>query len=480
MHPQRSQRLRAAAQVLALALLSSCAAPPPPAPPPPAQAPPPVAYVLMDGGDRATVRAIVSGACPQLSVDGARVPMTTRVAAQTPAARPGQGKASAFPESVCEAPLPPGAAAAAIDGVALPVPRASVQRIVIIGDTGCRIKAADKVFQDCSSPAAWPFAALADAAAAEHPDLVVHVGDYHYRETACPPALGCASSPWGYGWDAWNADFFVPARPLLLAAPWIVARGNHEECARAGQGWFRLLDPRAYRPERSCDRPEDDADADVSDPYAVALGGNWQIVVFDSAKASRPLNSAKPREARILAHYQRQMGIVKALADRPGMHSFFLSHHPVLGFAVVPGGAISFGNPGLLAAMQAVNGSRYFPAGVDAALHGHVHTFEAIDFASDHPATIVAGHGGDKLDPEVPPVLDASYAAAPPVQIDFAAHSSAFGYLVMERHGEDWDLRARGLDGAQLARCTLHAGHLACTSQEPLSRPAGQVPPPHA
>ena len=52
------------------------------------------------------------------------------------------------------------------------------------------------------------------------PDLVIHVGDYHYRENACPKDIaGCRDSPWGYGWDAWDADFFVPARPLLAAAP---------------------------------------------------------------------------------------------------------------------------------------------------------------------------------------------------------------------------------------------------------------------
>ncbi len=58
-------------------------------------------------------------------------------------------------------------------------------------------------------------------------------------------AHDCAGSPWGYGWDAWNADFFTPAAPLLAAAPWAAVRGNHESCARAGQGWWRFLDGHA-------------------------------------------------------------------------------------------------------------------------------------------------------------------------------------------------------------------------------------------
>ena len=79
-----------------------------------------------------------------------------------------------------------------------------------------------------------PFAALATAAAALKPDLVIHLGDYLYRETPCPASFaGCAGSPYGDNWAAWNADFFVPGAPLLAAAPWIVIRGNHEDCARA-------------------------------------------------------------------------------------------------------------------------------------------------------------------------------------------------------------------------------------------------------
>ncbi|MDW4746763.1 metallophosphoesterase, partial [Escherichia coli] len=84
----------------------------------------------------------------------------------------------------------------------------------------------------------------------------LHVGDYHYRENACPPDVaGCQGSPWGYGWDTWQADLFQPAAPLMAAAPWVLVRGNHEECARAGQGWFRFLDPRPYSAARSCDNP---------------------------------------------------------------------------------------------------------------------------------------------------------------------------------------------------------------------------------
>jgi hypothetical protein len=155
---------------------------------------------------------------------------------------PAESKPSSFPVLVCERQLPAGAARASVGGHTLPLLRHAVRRIVVVGDTGCVVQNAG--VQACNDAAAWPFARLAAAAAAKKPDLVTHVGDYLSRENACPDGNAkCRGSPWGYGWDAWSADFFAPARDLLAAAPWVFVRGNHESCNRAGQGWWRFLDP---------------------------------------------------------------------------------------------------------------------------------------------------------------------------------------------------------------------------------------------
>ena len=200
----------------------------------------------------AVARSVTSDAsCPAIVVDGRRSTMTLRAAAETlpqrpTASKPELSKASVFPAAVCEAILSKGVRKAYVLGHRLPVPHRRADRILVIGDTGCRLKAADSAYQLCNRDGAWPFARIAALGAAWKPDLIVHVGDYHYRETPCPEDVahaGCQGSPWGYGWDAWNADFFAPAAPLLAAAPLVVARGNHENCNRAGQGWFRLLDP---------------------------------------------------------------------------------------------------------------------------------------------------------------------------------------------------------------------------------------------
>jgi len=420
-------------------------------------------------GPAPLVRAILPDgeACPPLSVDDRPQPMARRVGTGTPARRPSSTKAADFPVQVCEATLAPDVRAVRLGGRALPVPAAEPRRIVVLGDTGCRIKG--DFTQDCASPDSWPFAQVARTAAALQPDVVIHVGDYHYRETPCPAGhAGCADSPWGYGWDAWSADFFVPARPLLAAAPWIFVRGNHEECARAGQGWFRFLAPEPWTPRRSCDAPADDGEADYTPPYAVPLGATTQLVVFDSAHAGyRKPDLSTPAGAALHAHYVADVRAMDALAS-PGRRSWFASHHPVLGFAPddSPGATRPYpGTAALLQAMNEVNGEVYFPPGMQLALHGHVHLFQALSFLDGHPATLVAGNGGDVLDAPLPAPLPPGTTPAPGVRLGDTAFSNGFGFLLMERADDAgrWTVTAFRRDGSELTHCALSAdGQLAC------------------
>ena len=119
---------------------------------------------------------------------------------------------------------------------------------------------------------------MAAHAAAKHPDLVIHVGDYYYRETPCPTGdQGCAGSPHGDRWASWDADLFTPVAPLLTAAPWIFVRGNHEQCGRGADGWFRFLDA-AAKPQR-CE------DNITAPPFTVRIDG-LTLNVMDSADHS--------------------------------------------------------------------------------------------------------------------------------------------------------------------------------------------------
>lgn len=317
--------------------------------------------------------------CPLLTVDGVQQRMTLRTGAGTMAQRTtasaaADSKPSDFPVSVCEATLPAGAAAS-VAGQTLPLPKAQPQRVLVLADTGCRLKKADNAYQPCSDGTAWPFAALATTAAGMNPDLVLHIGDYHYRENLCPPDIaGCQGTPWGYGWDTWQADLFKPAAPLMAKAPWVVVRGNHEECARAGQGWFRFLDPRPYSDARSCNDPANDSNANYSEPYAVALGTGSQVIVFDSAKAGK---AALPTSDPQFIAYQKQFQTVGWLAAKPGMTTtMFTNHHPILAFAPVAGSNPAPGNLALQSVMSNANAQAYYPPGVQVALHGHVHDLD--------------------------------------------------------------------------------------------------------
>ena len=117
----------------------------------------------------AEARLVTSApACPDIVLNGAEAPMQRRAA-----------PSADFPVTVCQALLPKDARSAWGGGRALPLPHAAPRRLVIFGDTGCRLKG--KAVQDCDDPGQWPFAVVARLAAAHHPDVVIHVGDYYYR-----------------------------------------------------------------------------------------------------------------------------------------------------------------------------------------------------------------------------------------------------------------------------------------------------------
>ena len=434
--------------------------------------------------------------CPFIRLNNARHRMSLRAGPETVPLRPTtsppeESKPSEFPVTTCEYSIPRGTRFAAVivghekdrDGgderhgsargedredqsIVLPLPKRNPRRIVILGDTGCRLKIGDP-WQACSDPEEWPLRTIANTAARFQPDLVLHVGDYHYRENRCPPDIGgCQGSPWGYGWDAWEADLFKPAAKLLAAAPWIMVRGNHEECARAGQGWFRFLDQRPYESTRTCNEAINDDIANYSDPYSVPIGGHTQIIVFDSAKVAK--TKITPADAAF-AKYQDELYQVAALAaSNPDGLNIWTNHHPLLAFSPLPGDAATGGNPALLSVMYATYGTAYYPPGISLVFNGHTHILEALSFSTDHPATVMAGNGGDNLDLNLPDPLppnshpDADFASA--VDVDQIASTSTFGFVVADRlSGGAWKLRAFTRDGRLLTKCAFANSKMSCT-----------------
>ena len=450
-----------------LAALLGCAA----LPPGNGQGPGFSSFVVMGENGTAVARVLIAApACPAIILDGRVGPMSVRAAAATLAQRPTgsraqDSKATDFPLLTCEMTIPPGGVSAAVLGRALPLPRPEPERIVVIGDTGCRLKISGDTFQACNDADAYPFAQVAAAAAAWKPDLVVHVGDYHYRENACPAGnAGCAGSSWGYGWDAWRDDFFKPGAVLLQAAPWVMVRGNHESCARAGQGFWRLLDPRPLLPGRDCTLAADDGSGDYSDPYAVALGAGAQLLVIDSASTS--WKGFKPG-APALAHYRADYRRIEALA-RQAPYNIGLVHHPILGFGAERGvdGSITL-RPGDAGLQQAYSEAapRLLPPSMQVLLSGHVHLWEQLSFSSDHPSQFIAGFSGTAEDiVPLPATLPVGAAPAPGAVVEhLSSWVDGFGFMTMQRSGPDeWDVSVRDRHGAVRNTCRINGSKSWC------------------
>jgi len=385
----------------------------------------PAPWVELGADGVLSVRAVVApgNPCPPVSADGAAVASLPRGAPD-----------AAFPVQICEARVPAATARLAAGGIQLPVLPATVRRIAVFGDSGCRI--AGRALQDCNDPSSWPFPTIAKEAAARRPDLVIHLGDYYYREGACPAGrAGCAGSPYGDNWGTWKADFFDPAAPLLAASPWVVVRGNHEVCQRGGRGWFRLLDP--YPTRADC--------VDRTEPYRLSIGG-LELLLFDGADANDFL--APPDK---VAAYADQLA---RLLANPPPHAWLLTHKPIWAMAQ----AELSGQTTNLTEQAAIKG--HVPAALDLVLAGHLHDFISYEFGPERPAQLIVGTGGDTLlTLGRAPIIGAEIDGMP-VRRGFA--SERFGYFIMERDADGWDGTLYAPDNAVIAHCRLAGREIDC------------------
>lgn len=388
-------------------------------------------WVELGAGTTAEIRAVTTDKdCPKAKIDGKSAPMTVRAAAVT--SKLGAENTS-FP-TVCSLPLPAGTKKASIGGKALPLPVADPKYILVLGDTGCRIKAGKKP-QDCNKPKKWPFQALAAAAANLKPDLVLHVGDYVYREAPCPDPARCGGSPWGDNWDTWSVDFFAPAAPLLSAAPWINVRGNHENCAREGSGYFRLLAAAAYGA----------GGCPPHLPLYAVTAGSQTVAVMDTA-----IGDDAPADPAVVSLFQKDYSELKAISQP----LWLATHRPAWGI-------VSATEGGSLNLVEAA-GDLTILGPVSLFLAGHIHAFEALNYDAKVAPQIVAGHGGDKLDDTVPPKLDGLKVGTTSMSVQTGLSVAGFGFLTMKRKGDVWSIQLYDSAGTKGMKCSFESGHLTC------------------
>jgi hypothetical protein len=330
------------------------------------------------------------------------------------------------------------------DLVPLPGPVADPQRILIIGDGGCRSKG-DK-HQDCLKPETWPFAQVAAEAAKLKPDLVIHVGDYVSREQACPANVAvCQNQPFGDNWAAWDADVFTPLKPLLAVAPVVFTRGNHEDCKREGLGYLRLLAPQAFDPKAGC--------IPHLPPYAVPFA-RLNLVVSDDADAE----DTSVVDAEVPVYRAEIANLANEKAP-----TWWVLHRPIWGLISGPLGIPAGGNQTILAVVQ----DKGIPAPVELMLSGHIHTFEAINYTPDPhvPPQILSGRGGDLMDPTPANLHGAIFQGSSGVHVKDGISVPEFGFSLMTRTDDGWRIDVYDGHGAIQRVCQFHNSRVDCPAR---------------
>jgi hypothetical protein len=371
------------------------------------------------------VRAVVSGGCPVVEIDGTPVAMRVR-----------SEPSELHPSAVCVAEVPQGARGIDLNGVELPVPGGTPQRIAITGDTGCRVSARRGAWQACRNAALWPFARIAESIAAWQPDLIIHAGDYIYRDAPCPRQnRGCSGTPFGDSQATWKADFLTPAAPMLAAAPMLFARGNHEDCGRAGRGWFHYLSPRT--PPPGC--------ALMTEPW-VMDAGSLSVAVMDSS-------SVRDANGQSLAGaHSRQLSRIGGLE---GEHIWLLSHRPFWGVGRDGRTGEIFESSQIMPVPEA---RAALPPETALLLAGHIHLAEAVVFSDGRPPQIVAGNGGAQLDTITGPVAELNGVA-----LDTFEVINQYGFVTLENTGAGaWRVVFRDIEGRALETCALGDGRISC------------------
>ena len=251
---------------------------------------------------------------------------------------------------------------------------------------------------------------------------------------------GCAGSPHGDRWEVWEEDFFKPAKPLLETVPFVLVRGNHEECERGGIGWSRTLDPYPLVSKSDCLKPGEPFVADIGSP---------KIVVMDVSTAGE--NRANEKQAE---RFRAQFASISRLVPEGPVWVTF--HRPIWASG---GAALGFtlGDNKTLAA--AAKGS--IPANVDALLSGHIHTFQLLGYGTDLPLQIVSGHGGDELHTTAP--SDPVGLTINGVTVTTGRGAPGmFGFALLQRDGAGWQILNHDMEGRVHDTCRMEGRRLAC------------------
>ena len=389
------------------------------------------------------------------------------------------------PLTVCEARVPKGAMSASVAGRNIPAakPR-SIDAIALLGDSGCRLKGTE--VQACNDPAQWPLARIARRLVSDQPDIIVFLGDYFYRESACPPSASalCGGSPepladapftdsaWG-----WVVDSLVPMGPMLQSTPLVAVRGNHELCSRGGNGFFLLFDP-AFGTAANCAPTSEGLAPTVYSPttaidLSVKGGRTLRLVSVDSANGNdTAIDDTIPMYQRpLFARAQR----LASQADE----AWLLTHRPIAAVTSTELLPVPPGEETVWSSVTQAYSSYGLLDHFDLMLSSHVHIAQAVQIPG-LPGELVLGNAGTMLDPvsgyaipEYGPLSNASGQTLvplpplppyPPIPTASSLDTWVeFGYAMARPTSSGWSLSLRDVGGVQFAACRSAEREISCS-----------------
>lgn len=319
-------------------------------------------------------------------------------------------------------------------------------RIAVLGDTGCRLKEwpGGGAYQNCRNGSDWVFPQLAQSVERENYELLIHTGDYHYREHCSRAECAEITESVGYNWATWWDDFYGPAQGLLKKTPWLTMRGNHEDCERAHAGWAPL----------SAIRSGFTGACESIEPYQWIEMGDLVFINFDNADFEDRLPMNEMLRQKWLPHLQAISKRIGAAKQRGGAEKEFwlLAHIPA--YAFVPDlktaepVAITDNFSSLLKASGLLKK-------IDYILSGHIHNQQIVP-RSSAPLQLIVGNSGTALD-AFGRILNTSKV------ISTTDTRQSYGYTLLERQGlRDWKIVLKDTGGDTVMSCSVKAHRVFC------------------
>jgi hypothetical protein len=367
--------------------------------------------------DHYELRAITqSDTCPQATVD-AKAPENMKLRAAK--------NADTFPVTTCVLTLGDKVDEVKVGHLSLHGDKIStIEKIHILGDTGCD----DKAGQSCGDKKSWPYSTVTTSLASDKDaKLIIHMGDYVYR----------SKLPVGVKQDSfenWDFEVFKPGKALLEKAPLVFVRGNHESCNSgkealekdAPEGYMRFFDVWDYTFERGVRCEE------VSPSYVFETAKEASFLVLDSSEATsvkKDYDNETAKYELVATKLKEDVNKFKAYIDdasKVNFSNFLLTHRTVWGCAPAIGG-LTCSADGYLLREHILKGVS-FGNKLLSVISGHIHTFAMTSFSDAEPMQIVIGNGGTAQSRyyRLGIMHDGSRAASQGVQ------ETTFGYSVLK------------------------------------------------